>query len=167
MAAPSHAALMVPDLGDDDYAELRGELQNRLPAYAPEWTEHNESDPGAPLLELFAFTPEDLGYRISTDDELDDLLWDDFDAEDESTLGEVAYLMLDAAYLERYETDANRPSDWLELEGIDPEWSYARLRSEAVRSVPEPASLALLAAGILLLALGRRFGVRRLRDGSI
>jgi hypothetical protein len=154
-AAPAHALIIAPDIDAADYAQLRSEVLTRIPDYAPEWTEHNESDPGAALLELFAFTAEDLAYRVGIDVP-DDLLWDDFDADEESTLGAVAYLLLDAAYLARYGTDVREP-DWLEGEGVDPQWTYAELRAAAVRSVPEPAPLALLAAGFLLLALKRRF----------
>ncbi|MDM0047920.1 hypothetical protein [Variovorax sp. J22R115] len=34
-----------------------------IPAYAPEWTNHNTSDPGITLIELFAYLSEILTYR--------------------------------------------------------------------------------------------------------
>jgi hypothetical protein len=34
-----------------------------IPAYAPEWTNHNASDPGITLVELLAYFSEILGYR--------------------------------------------------------------------------------------------------------
>jgi hypothetical protein len=133
-------------------------LQGRIPEYAPGWTDHSDSDPGVTLLELFAFTVEDLAYRVALDVP-NDLLWADFNADKEPTLGALAYLLLDAAYLARYGTD-DRASDWLAREGIDFAWTYAELRRAAVHAVPEPTPLALLAIGLLLIARQRR--VRRL-----
>jgi hypothetical protein len=46
---------------DDLMAELRGEI----PRHAPEWTNHNSSDPGITLLELFCFVAEGLIYRTN------------------------------------------------------------------------------------------------------
>lgn len=34
-----------------------------IPAYAPEWTNHNTADPGITLIELFAYLSEILAYR--------------------------------------------------------------------------------------------------------
>src|SRR5262249_16299529 len=41
------------------------ELVKRIPVYAPEWTDHNESNPGIALLELFAFLGESMLYRFN------------------------------------------------------------------------------------------------------
>jgi len=57
--------LPAPILDDRAYAELREELVRRIPVYAPEWTDHNASDPGIALLELFAFLGEGLLYRFN------------------------------------------------------------------------------------------------------
>src|SRR5262249_2871871 len=45
--------------------QLRDELVRRIPVYAPEWTDHNPSDPGITLLELFAFLGENLLFRFN------------------------------------------------------------------------------------------------------
>ena len=37
----------------------------RIPVYAPEWTDHNPSDPGITLIELFAFLGENLLFRFN------------------------------------------------------------------------------------------------------
>ena len=58
-------ALISPTLDDRTYAQLRDELVKRIPVYAPEWTDHNESDPGIALLELFAYLGESLLYRFN------------------------------------------------------------------------------------------------------
>ena len=58
-------ALISPILDDRTYEQLREELVKRIPVYAPEWTNHNESDPGIALLELFAYLGESLLYRFN------------------------------------------------------------------------------------------------------
>jgi predicted phage baseplate assembly protein len=57
--------LPSPILDDRTYAQLAAELKARIPVYNPEWTDHNESDPGITLLELFAFQAEGLLYRFN------------------------------------------------------------------------------------------------------
>ena len=57
--------LPSPILDDRSYAQLAAELKARIPVYNPEWTDHNESDPGITLLELFAFQAEGLLYRFN------------------------------------------------------------------------------------------------------
>ena len=47
-------ALISPILDDRTYEQLRDDLVRRIPTYTPESTNHNESDPGIALLELFA-----------------------------------------------------------------------------------------------------------------
>jgi predicted phage baseplate assembly protein len=58
-------ALIAPVLDNRTYEQLRDELVGRIPSYAPEWTNHNESDPGIALLELFAHLGESLLYRFN------------------------------------------------------------------------------------------------------
>src|SRR6266545_1672411 len=57
--------LPQPILDDRSYQQLRDELVRRIPVYAPEWTDHNASDPGVTLIELFAFLGEGLLYRFN------------------------------------------------------------------------------------------------------
>jgi hypothetical protein len=57
--------LPSPILDDRSYEQLRDELVRRIPVYAPEWTDHNASDPGIALIELFAFLGENLLYRFN------------------------------------------------------------------------------------------------------
>jgi predicted phage baseplate assembly protein len=58
-------ALISPILDNRTFDQLRDELVNRIPAYAPEWTDHNESEPGIALLELFAHLGEALLFRFN------------------------------------------------------------------------------------------------------
>jgi hypothetical protein len=58
-------ALISPILDNRSYEELRDELVRRIPVHSPAWTNHNESDPGIALLELFAFLGESLLYRFN------------------------------------------------------------------------------------------------------
>ncbi len=57
--------LPTPTLDDRSWEEIRQELLRRIPAYTPEWTDHNPSDPGIALLELFAFLGENLLFRFN------------------------------------------------------------------------------------------------------
>jgi len=54
-----------PILDDRSYEQLRDELVRRIPVYQPEWTDHNPSDPGITLIELFAFLGENLLFRFN------------------------------------------------------------------------------------------------------
>lgn len=54
-----------PDLDDLRYERLRELLVSRIPVHTPEWTDHNASDPGIALLELFAWMTEQVGYRFN------------------------------------------------------------------------------------------------------
>lgn len=55
----------APILDDRSYQQLRDEMVRRIPVYTPEWTNHNASDPGIALVELFAFLGENLLYRFN------------------------------------------------------------------------------------------------------
>ncbi|MGE5604019.1 MAG: hypothetical protein ACM30E_13290, partial [Nitrososphaerales archaeon] len=56
--------IRLPVLDDRTYADLSLELRALIPSYAPDWTDHNPSDPGITLLELFAWLAEGLLYRV-------------------------------------------------------------------------------------------------------
>jgi predicted phage baseplate assembly protein len=58
-------ALISPILDDRSYEQLREELLRRIPVYTSEWTDHNETDPGIALLELFAYLGESVLYRFN------------------------------------------------------------------------------------------------------
>src|SRR3954471_15305111 len=57
----------IPELRLDDltYDRTVEELIRRIPVYAPEWTDHNDSDPGITLIQLFAYLTEQVGYRLN------------------------------------------------------------------------------------------------------
>lgn len=57
--------LTVPDLDDRRYADLLAEARALIPTFAPEWTDHNPSDPGITLIELFAYLAEMQIYRLN------------------------------------------------------------------------------------------------------
>src|SRR2546430_1582756 len=58
-------ALTSPILDNRTYEQLREELIRRIPVYASEWTDYNESNPGVALLELFSYLGESLLYRFN------------------------------------------------------------------------------------------------------
>lgn len=57
--------LSLPNLDDRTYDDLVQEALSLIPTYAPEWTNHNPSDPGITLIELFAYLTEMLNYRLN------------------------------------------------------------------------------------------------------
>ena len=56
--------MLMPNLDDRTFDDLLSEGLSRLPTVAPEWTNHNPSDPGITLIELLAYFTEILVYRL-------------------------------------------------------------------------------------------------------
>jgi predicted phage baseplate assembly protein len=52
-------------LDDRSFQDLVSEARNRIAVACPEWTEHNVSDPGITLIEMFAWMTEMLLYRVN------------------------------------------------------------------------------------------------------
>lgn len=57
--------LPVPNLDDRGFQDIVDECKRMIPRFAPEWTDHNVSDPGVTLIELFAWMTEMLLFRIN------------------------------------------------------------------------------------------------------
>lgn len=57
--------ITLPNLDDRRYADLVEEALSIIPVHAPRWTNHNPSDPGITLVELFAYLTEMLIYRLN------------------------------------------------------------------------------------------------------
>ncbi len=58
-------AIQPPRLDDRAFDDLRAELIRRIPVHAPEWTDHNASDPGIALIELFSALGDNVLYRLN------------------------------------------------------------------------------------------------------
>ncbi|MEA2563577.1 MAG: hypothetical protein QOH06_5081 [Acidobacteriota bacterium] len=58
-------SIPVPTLDDRSYADLLEEARTLIPSLAPGWTNHNPSDPGITLVELFAWLTEMMIYRVN------------------------------------------------------------------------------------------------------
>lgn len=56
--------MQAPLLDDRTFEDLVSEGLAMLPVHAPEWTDHNASDPGVTLIELLAYFSDILLYRI-------------------------------------------------------------------------------------------------------
>ena len=56
--------MLTTGLDDRTFDDLVDEAVNLLPTLAPEWTNHNPSDPGITLIELLAYFTEILIYRL-------------------------------------------------------------------------------------------------------
>jgi hypothetical protein len=57
--------IKLPNLDDRTFADLVAEAHTLIPVHAPKWTNHNESDPGITLVELFAYLTEMQIYRLN------------------------------------------------------------------------------------------------------
>src|SRR5262245_29451862 len=57
--------LPIPNLDDRRFQDIVDEAKRLIPRYCPEWTDHNVSDPGVTLIELFAWMVEILIYRLN------------------------------------------------------------------------------------------------------
>ena len=57
--------LPTPKLDDRSFQDIVNEARELIPRYCPEWTDHNLSDPGITLIELFAWMMEMLLYRVN------------------------------------------------------------------------------------------------------
>jgi hypothetical protein len=54
-----------PKLDDRNYYDIVAEAISMIPRYAPEWTNHNPSDPGITIIELAAWMTDILIYRLN------------------------------------------------------------------------------------------------------
>jgi predicted phage baseplate assembly protein len=55
----------TPRLDDRSFNDLVEEARARIRLYTPEWTDHNLSDPGITLIELFAWMTDIVLYRLN------------------------------------------------------------------------------------------------------
>mgnify|MGYP000017637135 CR=1 FL=1 len=55
----------APNLDDRTFEDIVQEAITLIPKYCPEWTNHNPTDPGITLIELFAWMMEMVIYRLN------------------------------------------------------------------------------------------------------
>jgi predicted phage baseplate assembly protein len=58
-------ALPSPNLDDRSFQSLVDDSKRMIGLRCPEWTDHNVSDPGVTLIELFAYMSETMLYRLN------------------------------------------------------------------------------------------------------
>jgi predicted phage baseplate assembly protein len=58
-------ALTKPKLDDRQFQDIVDEAKKRIPHFSKEWTDHNVSDPGVTLIELFAWMTDIILYRLN------------------------------------------------------------------------------------------------------
>jgi predicted phage baseplate assembly protein len=58
-------ALPTPVLDDRKFQDIVSEARSLIPRYCPGWTDHNLSDPGITMIELFAWMVDILLYRLN------------------------------------------------------------------------------------------------------
>lgn len=57
--------LPPPNLDDRSFQDIVDETKRMIPRFTPEWTNHNVSDPGVALIELFAWMSEMVLFRVN------------------------------------------------------------------------------------------------------
>ncbi len=59
--------MALPDINLDDrnFQDIVDQAKRLIPRYTPEWTDHNASDPGIAMIELFAWMTEMVLYRMN------------------------------------------------------------------------------------------------------
>lgn len=65
LPAADRGRLPIPDLDDRRWQDLVDEARALIPKYVPQWTDHNPSDLGITLIELFAWLVEGLIYKLN------------------------------------------------------------------------------------------------------
>ncbi|MFW6600008.1 putative baseplate assembly protein [Propionibacteriaceae bacterium Y2011] len=58
-------SLPTPNLDDRQFQDIVDEAKRRLQRLCPEWSDHNVSDPGVAVIELFAWMTEMMLYRLN------------------------------------------------------------------------------------------------------
>ena len=56
---------LAPNLDDRTFQDLVDEAKRLIPRFCPEWTDHNVSDPGVAMIELFAYLTESMLFRLN------------------------------------------------------------------------------------------------------
>src|SRR6056300_1777787 len=57
--------LPTPNLDDRRFQDFVDEAKRMIPSLCPEWTNHNLSDPGVALIEIFAWMSEQVLFRLN------------------------------------------------------------------------------------------------------
>ncbi len=65
MNGSNRGRLLAPDLDDRTWQDLVDQARDLIPVYAPDYTDHNPSDPLITLVELFAWMVEGMTYRLN------------------------------------------------------------------------------------------------------
>src|SRR5580704_8066661 len=58
-------SLPSPNLDDRSFQDIVDDAKRQIGRRCPEWTDHNVSDPGVTLIELFAYMTEMMLYRMN------------------------------------------------------------------------------------------------------
>src|SRR5205807_6320292 len=58
-------SLPSPNLDDRSFQDIVDDVKRQIGLRCPEWTDHNVSDPGVTLIELFAWMTEMMMFRMN------------------------------------------------------------------------------------------------------
>jgi hypothetical protein len=135
--------LQIPVLDDRRFADLVDEARSLIPTYAPAWTNHNPSDPGITLVEVFAHLAEMLMYRLDRVTTANVVAFlnlldgktrhaEDFDGKSDVLAAEIRATVLDLRKLDRAVSLAD--FEQLALEA-DPQGRVERARAVSRRNL--------------------------------
>ena len=126
----TEAVLARPAVDDATYGNLTIELMARISTDAPEWTDHDSSDAGFTLIDLFRFLDDKELDTIITEFHGRDW-WAVFAIDTEVFLGELAYSLLEAALVIVLPPDAPVPKDWPAIYSVELDQTFAELLESA------------------------------------
>jgi hypothetical protein len=130
----------LPNLDDTTYAQLMELALRRIPVFAPEWTNHNESDPGITLAQLLAYFTEMLLFQTNEITDRDRAAFARLLGA-EHVGGDADEELKQAILRRRVEQRAVTPSDF-EQHAMEADPRVARARCLARRNIEEGSQAA-------------------------
>lgn len=126
----------LPNLDDTTYAQLLDIALKQIPVHAPEWTNHNASDPGITLVQLLAYFTEMLLFQINEITEEDRAAFARLLGAAHVETGHASEALRQAILLRRDEQRAVTAADF-ERHALSADPRVARARSLARRNVDQ------------------------------
>jgi hypothetical protein len=128
--------ISLPNLDDTTYAQLLETALRRIPVHAPDWTNHNESDPGITLVQLLAYFTEMLLFQINQITDRDRAAFAKLLGAEHLEGADADEELRQAILRRRIEQRAVTPADF-ERHAMEADKGVARARCLARRNVEE------------------------------
>jgi len=146
---------LAPNLDDRTFQDLVDEAKRLIPRYCPEWTDHNVSDPGVALIELFAWMTESMIFRLNRVPEKTHITFLDMIG---TRLLPPRAAVADLTFrLPAPQPAPKRSPEGTEVETIrTPDWESVTFRTTSTLELEPPSLIALMTS-----ANGQRYSDRR------